>query len=281
MRIAVLGMGRMGKALAGRLLEGGHEVVVWNRSKGKTGDLVAAGAKEADEVAQAAAGADVVISILANDDAVRAVALGDGGVRSAIGADAVYANASTVSPALSEQLEEAFPAFVAMPILGAPGAVAEGKAVYLAGGRAAAVERLQPVLAALATTVRRYDAAPLASAAKLASNLLLLCEVVALAEAFAVGRAGGLSDDQLRELLGESPLVSALKNRFEGILTGEHDSWWTTVLGAKDARLAVEVARAAGIDTPEIDVAARRYEEAAERGLADADIAAVTLLYRR
>jgi 3-hydroxyisobutyrate dehydrogenase-like beta-hydroxyacid dehydrogenase len=70
------------------------------------------------------------------------------------------------------------------------------------------VDRLGPVLSSLSATVRRYDTAAMATIAKLANNLLLLSEIIALAESFAVGRCGGLSDDQLRELLGNSPMVA-------------------------------------------------------------------------
>src|SRR5581483_6739452 len=221
MDIAVLGMGRMGQALAKRLLGGGHAVVVWNRSPGKA------------------------------DEAVEAVALGEGGVRSAIGADAVLADASTVSPAMSEKLAAAFGRFVALPILGPPAGVESGKAVYLAGGDPAAVEALRPVLATLTGTVRRYDTPAKAGHAKLASNLLLLAEVAALAEAVAVAHSGGLTDDDIRALLGQSPMLApGVKNRFEGVLAGEMEPWWSAALGAKDARLAAEAGTAAGVDLP-------------------------------
>jgi 3-hydroxyisobutyrate dehydrogenase len=178
-------------------------------------------------------------------------------------------------------LAEAFPArFVAMPVVGGPAAVRAGQAVYLAGGKDGVVDYLQPVLSSLSDTVRRYDTAPLALTAKLATNLLLLSEVVALAESFAVGRAGGLSDDQLRDLLANSPVLApGLKNRFEGVLTGSQEGWWTTVLGAKDAGLALDIARGADVELPAAQVVQRLYEQAAYVGLADADIAAVTRLY--
>jgi 3-hydroxyisobutyrate dehydrogenase-like beta-hydroxyacid dehydrogenase len=233
MDVAVLGMGRMGRALAGRLLEGGHRVVVWNRSKGKAAEIVSAGAREAQGVADAVEGVDVAVTMVANDDAVGAVAFGE--LRSSIGEKTIYVDCSTVSPTLSGELAEAFPArFVAMPVLGSPAVVSAGQAVFLTGGTADVVDRLGPMVASLSDNVRRYDTAPLAITAKLASNLLLLSEVVALAESFAVGRSGGLRDDQLRDLFGTSPMVPpGVKNRFEGVLTGSQDAWWTTVLGAK------------------------------------------------
>src|SRR5207237_10544772 len=123
----------------------------------------------------------------------------------------------TVSPGLSAELAEAFePRFLAMPVLGSPAAVSAGQAVFLTGGDAGIVDRLGPVISSLTNTVRRYDSAPLAIAAKLATNLLLLSEVAALAESFAVGRSGGLRDDQLRDLLGTDPMLPpGLQNRFE------------------------------------------------------------------
>jgi 3-hydroxyisobutyrate dehydrogenase-like beta-hydroxyacid dehydrogenase len=279
MNVAVLGMGRMGQALTGRLLGGGQRVTVWNRSKGKAGEVVSAGAREAASIAEAVDAADVVMTSLANDDAVRAVAFG--ALRSSIGEATVYVDASTVSPWLGGELGEAFARFVALPIVGSPAAVSSGHAVLLAGGDSAVVDRLGPVLSSLSNTIRRYDTAPLALTAKLTNNLLLLAEVVALAEAMAVGRSGGLSDDQLRDLLGASPLLPpGLKNRFEAVLTGSVAGWWTAELGAKDAGLALDVARAAGVDLPAAEVVRQLYQRAASSGLDGDDIAGVTELYR-
>ena len=127
MDIAVLGMGRMGRALAARLLEGGHSVTVWNHSKGKAAEIVSAGGREASSVADAVDGVDVVITMLANDDAVREVALGK--LRPSIGDKTIYVDCSTVSPKLSGELAEAFPArFVVLPVLGSPLAVRAGQA---------------------------------------------------------------------------------------------------------------------------------------------------------
>jgi 3-hydroxyisobutyrate dehydrogenase-like beta-hydroxyacid dehydrogenase len=282
MRIAVLGLGRMGQAVAGRIIDCGHELVVWNRTPGKATELVARGARQADSVASAVSDVDVAMTSLANDDVVRQVACGDNGIRSSIGDDAVYADLSTISPGLSAELDHAFPRFAAVPILGSPVAVAAGQAVYLLGAAPPVTKALEPVVLCLSDKVRRYDSPPLASTAKLAVNLLLLDGLVALAESVTVGRSGGLSDDQLRELLGDSPMVApGLKNRFEGVLTGSQDPWWTTVLGAKDAGLAVGVVVGHGGQLALTDTARQLYLKAASLGFADADIAAVANLYRQ
>jgi 3-hydroxyisobutyrate dehydrogenase len=284
MRIAVLGLGRMGAALAGRLVEEGHDVVVWNRSPGKGGELVDAGAKEASSIDEAVTSADVAVTFVSDDDAVRHVALDDGGVVASLAPESIYVDCSTVSPAMSAELAGAAGAerFVAMPVLGSPAAVRSGQGMYLAGGRDDVLDRLQPMVASLSKSVRRYPEPPLALTAKLTSNLVLLAGVATLAEAFAVGRAGGLTDDQLRELLAESPVVApALHNRFEGVLGGDQDAWWTTTLGAKDARLAAALAEGDDVDVPVADAVRERFAEAARRGLDDADIVAVAQLYRR
>ena len=187
------------------------------------------------------------------------------------------------SPALDSELARAFAArFLAMPVLGGPAAVRAGQAAYLPGGEGSVAARLAPVLSSLSATIHRYDTASLASTAKLAANLLLLSQITALAESFAVGRSGGLSDDQLRELLGGSVMVApGIQNRFEDILTGPQDGWWTTVLGAKDASLAINVARGAHVELPEAEAVKQQYDKAAASGLDHADVAAVTELYRR
>ena len=192
MKTAVLGMGRMGAALAGRLLAGGHEVVVWNRSPGKATDVVKAGAVEAGSLADAVKAAEVVLTCLSDDAAVRHVALGDGGVQGSIADGVPYIECSTVSPQLTDELAGMFDNFAAMPVLGGPAAVESGQATYLVGTGPHTLELIEPVLAALGGAVRHYGMAGLASTAKLTVNLMLLAGVAALAESFTVGRSGGL-----------------------------------------------------------------------------------------
>ena len=280
MRIAVLGLGRMGIAVATRLQEGGHELTVWNRSSGRAKDLVASGATEVDSPNEATAGADIVISSLANDDAVRDVATGPQGLLREIG-QRTYVDASTISTALSAELADTSKRFVAMPILGAPQAVREGKATYLAGGDAEQIDALKPMLESLGGPVKRYDRPVMATAAKLAVNLLLLSGIVTIAEALTVGRAGGLSDDQLGDLLGTSPMLApGLKNRIEGIIDGAGPTWWTTTLAAKDARLAGEAAKGSAKDLRIAAAVQAAFQAAVDSGYGSEDIIAVANLYR-
>lgn len=281
MRTAVIGMGQMGRAIAGRLLAGGHRVTLWNRSPGRTGELEAAGAEAAGSVAEAVREAEVILTMLSDDRAVREVALGETGVVRHLARGACYTDCSTVSPALSEELAEAVPRFAALPVLGNPDAVASGSATYLLGASPEAASVLEGILPALSAQVRRFERAGLATTAKLTSNLLLLAGVVALAEAMATGRAGGLSDEELRGLLEGSPMVApGLGNRFRSVLGGGSPGWWTTRLGGKDARLAVELAVGGGAALPVAEAVAEVFRRAGEAGLGDEDIAAVARLYQ-
>jgi 3-hydroxyisobutyrate dehydrogenase-like beta-hydroxyacid dehydrogenase len=277
MRIAVLGMGNMGRALASRLLVGANDVVVWNRSSGKADDVVGRGASETRDLEDALAGSELVITSLANDEAVRRVALEVGGVKDFLGR-AIYVDASTISPELSAELAATIPRFAAMPIAGSPEAVSGGKATYLLGGPDDVRTGLRPLLESLSEVHREYQTAALASTAKLATNLLLLVGIEALAESFEVGRSGGLTDDQLRDLLSESPMVATgIRNRFEAVLTGEGANWWSVELGMKDAGLALALAGDKAL--PAATMARDRYQEAASNDLAREDIAAVARLF--
>jgi 3-hydroxyisobutyrate dehydrogenase-like beta-hydroxyacid dehydrogenase len=279
MNIAVLGLGRMGQALAHRLIDGDHDLTVWNRSKGRAGDLVEMGASEADSPDGAVSAAEVVIVSLANDDAVRGLTVRSRAVRNAIGSRP-YLETSTISPSLSAHLGRTYHGFVALPILGAPQAVRQGQATYLAGGQATLIGRLDPVWDSLGGTLKRYPGPELASAGKLAVNLLLLSGVVTLAEALTVGRAGGLNDEQLTDLLGNSPMLApGLKNRFQGVIDGSGGGWWTNVLAAKDARLAIETAASAYRDLPVAAAVHDRYQAAVEAWMDDEDVVAVARLY--
>jgi len=284
MRTAVLGMGNMGRAVAERLLGAGHEVTVWNRTAGRAGSLLAAGAREASDAAQAAAQAQATFTSLADDAAVREVVAGVGGVGAALG-DGVLIDVSTVSPQSTALISEAAGGrLLAAPILGAPAAVTAGEAAYLICGPHELVELVAPVLESLAPQERRIylgEDLALAPTLKLLSNYLLMSGIAALAEVVATAQAAGLADELILGFLGRAPLVApALHNRLQDIVSGEHDGWFTTTLGAKDVRLAEQLASSHGLELPLAAAVAGRYEEAARQGWAQADLGAIVELLR-
>lgn len=285
MRLAVLGMGKMGHAVAERLLGGGHAVTVWNRTPHKADDLVAKGVREAATPAGAAEATEATFASLADDDAVRTVVTGADGVAAGLG-DGVLIDASTVSPETTAQINEAVSGrLLASPILGAPAAVVSGEAAYLIGGPREFYDRLRSAYEALAEQGRRRyvgDDAKVATTLKLLSNYLLMSGIATLAEAVAAAQAVGLADDLIRDYFAQLPLVApALRNRLDDIVSGDHHGWFSTALGAKDVRLAEDLARSRRVRLPLAEVVKRRYEQAAAEGWANADIAAVVELVRK
>lgn len=283
MKIAVLGMGNMGHAIAGRLLAGGHEVTVWNRSPHKADDLLERGAIEAPSAAEAAGSAEVVVTSLPDDAVVLSVVTGDGGVAEALGESTIFVDMSTVSPDTASELEEALGGrSLASPILGAPQAVDSGQAIYLVSGPSKHFETLGPMYESLSENVRYLGADPGAALQlKLLANYLLLSGIVILAETVATAQAIGFDEKMLRGFLDESPLVApALRNRLDALFSGKHEGWFATTLGAKDVRLAEELASRQGIRLPVAELVKRRYEEAASAGYSDEDLTAVIELVR-
>src|SRR3954469_6262224 len=135
MRIGFIGLGRMGHGMASRLLSSGHDLLVYNRSAGKSADLVQAGAKVAPSIAEVCKGRELVISMVADDAALEAVTLGPGGVREVLSKDAVYASMGTHSAVAIQNVDAALKAngqtFVAAPVLGRPEAAASGQLVIV------------------------------------------------------------------------------------------------------------------------------------------------------
>ena len=276
MKVAVLGLGRMGHALAGRLVDAGHQTTVWNRTSGRAGDLIARGAEQAESVSQAVAGAEVVLVSLSGDDAVRQVLLRDG--EPVPGLDGVVVDCSTVAPTTSREEAARYPGrFVACPVAGAPQAVESGKALLIVGGSPAAVERAAPVLNAISESRQGAGDDPGMSAViKLLNNYLMISGLAVLADAIAVAQASGLEKDDLAELLNNLPVVApALKNRIDGLIGDDHEGWFSVELGGKDLRLFAEVAEGAGVRLGLADATRSQYHDAVELGLGDRDLSAV------
>jgi 3-hydroxyisobutyrate dehydrogenase-like beta-hydroxyacid dehydrogenase len=251
MRVTILGLGNMGRAFASRALQQGHDVTTWNRTPGRAPELAAAGATDASTAAEAAAGADVVLLVVADDKAVAEVCHGPDGALAALGADAVLANVSTVSPQTARELAQNAPSGHVLDanVMGSPAAIADGLGRFLLGGTEEVVRRLEPLWLGLGAGYTYCGPAGSGATMKLMCNLLLITSVATLAEAVATARRSGLNDELLRTVFGESFVVSeAAKLRLNAILDSSHPGWFTPALARKDVRLAVGLATQEGLD---------------------------------
>ena len=249
MRIAVIGMGSMGRAFATRALERGHGVAVWNRSPGRAAAVVAAGAVEVP-LERAVGDADVVLLVLSDDEAVLKVCEGDGGILASLGSSTVLLNVSTVSPDTVRHLAAVGPAdrVLDAPVMGAPENVAVGHCRFLVGGPLPTISSCDPLWTDLGVGYTHCGPIGTASIMKLISNLLLITGVESLAEAIATARSHGIPDELLQDVFGQSPVVSPTSAiRLGSVLDPNHPGWFSPTLARKDVRLAVGLAEQAGL----------------------------------
>lgn len=273
-RIAVLGLGAMGGALARRLLSTDHEVVVWNRTPEKAEPLVTAGAEAAASPAEAAAHAETVLTMLADPAALGAVtaSLAEG-----VGADTTVIEMSTVGPRAIAELAGALPdgtPLLDAPVLGSTSEIEAGALRIFVGGPAEVAERWTPLLSALGTSVH---VGPLGSgaAAKLVANSTLLGALGVLGEALALADGLGLSREAAFAVLAGTPMGAQAERRREAIESGEYPKRFSLRLGLKDATLVTDAARAAGVDARLAEAARSWFEGADAAGLGERDYSAV------
>src|SRR5262245_54442313 len=173
--VGFLGIGRMGSAIAGRVLAGGNELTVWNRTPEKAAELARGGAHVASSVADACSGADVVMTMLANDEVLLEIALGPGGIVESLdnGATHVVMGTHGVNAVrtLTDEHSDAGQILVAAPVLGRPDVAASGQLGIVAAGPADALRRCQPLFEAIGRrTFEAGDRPESATAIKLANN---------------------------------------------------------------------------------------------------------------
>lgn len=270
MRVAVVGLGAMGSRIAARLLDHGHDVVVWNRDASKAEPLVARGAAAAASPREAAAAAELTITMVTDPNALQAVTEGDDGAVAGLG-EGTLIQMSTVSPEATRRLAELAGSLLDAPVLGSISEVEQGTLKVFASGPDELVERFRPLLAELGE-VHHVGEVGAGTAAKLVANTTLVGIVAVLGEAIAVGERLGLDRGSVFEILGVTPLAQQAERRREAIEAGEYPSRFALRLARKDADLVLS---AAGDDLRATKAARDWLADAEQAGLGDADYSAV------
>jgi 3-hydroxyisobutyrate dehydrogenase-like beta-hydroxyacid dehydrogenase len=278
MKVAVLGMGAMGRAIASRLIDADDQLRLWNRSPGKAGELVARGATEFRSPREAGEGAEVVVSSLTDDDAVRAVLMD--GAAPALPHNLPVVDCSTVSPDTARLIAAEYRGFfVSAPIAGTPAMVESGDALYMVAGPPALLEQLKPLWSSMSASTQRVGGdVGAALVVKLLVNYLLMAEVAVLAEAVSFGQGAKLPDGLIVEVLKASASTKAA-SKVEGLVAGRHDGSFPPAMAAKDVHLFLEAASA----QPKSSVAAAvadPYDEAVRSGIDSGDFGAIVELLR-
>jgi 3-hydroxyisobutyrate dehydrogenase len=276
MRIGVAGLGRMGAAMAERLIEAGHELAVWNRSPEKTKPLAAAGATAVSAPAELAARVDAVITILTDAKALDAVYRGASGLLAADIKGKLVIEMSTVRPeteiALAEDVRAGGAAFVECPVGGTTGPARQGKLIGLVGGEATDVERARPILEKLCRRIEHVGPVGAGASMKLAINLPLLVFYQALGEAYALCRHLNLDRAAMMDLFADtSGGPNMLKVRGPAIgaaLAGDGSAPPTFDVDSirKDLNTMLAEGQARGVDLPLVRQALAVYDEASAAG---------------
>jgi 3-hydroxyisobutyrate dehydrogenase len=286
MKIGVCGTGRMGSAIAQRLMSVGHEVGVWNRTSAKAKPLTDAGAKLFASSAELVEGCEVTIVMLLNDAATEAVYRGPNGIlKSRLGGKLVI-DMSTVRPDTMKSngasVLQQGAAFVECPVGGSTGPAREGKLFGLVGGAKADVVRAMPVLEQLCRRIEHVGEIGSGATMKLAVNLPLLVYWQALGEALTICKPLNLPPDRLIDILSDTAgTPTAMKGRAAAIakvLGGAPLGETAFGLSAakKDLATAVQFGVSLRAELPVTASALACFEEAEAAGLGDADATAVS-----
>jgi 2-hydroxy-3-oxopropionate reductase len=226
LRVGVVGLGLMGKPMARNLLRAGFALTVYNRSRAAVDELVAEGAAAADSPRELAARSDIVLTMLPDGPDVAAVMRGDDGVFAGAAAGTVAIDASTIAPAMTRTLaaeaRERAIGFVDAPVSGGTEGATAATLSIMAGGEHADVERAEPVLRALGTTVTYCGPSGAGQTVKACNQLVVALHIEAVAEALVLAEKAGVEADAVLRVLGGG-LAASRVMELRGKAMAEHD----------------------------------------------------------
>jgi 3-hydroxyisobutyrate dehydrogenase-like beta-hydroxyacid dehydrogenase len=276
-RLAFLGLGQMGAPMAARLIGGGHDVAVWNRTAERAAALVEAGARQGATPAQAATGAEAVFTMLATPEALDEVLFGEEGAVKGLEDGTTLVEMSTVGPAAIDRVRERLPEGVAIldaPVLGSVPAATEGTLQLFVGGEAQLFERWRPVLERIGTP-RHLGPLGSGAAMKLVVNATLGTLMAGLGEAMALADALGLDQEQALDVLAGSPIGVTTKSKRGHLAEGTYPPNFKLALARKDMELVSEAAESLDVDARLAAAARSWFDEADRAGLGPLDYSAV------
>ncbi|HLW95084.1 MAG TPA: NAD(P)-dependent oxidoreductase [Solirubrobacteraceae bacterium] len=279
-RIGWIGVGRMGAPMIARLLAGGYEVKLWNRTREKAEAFAAQGATIADSPADLA-GCDIVFTMVGDSEDFKAVTIGANGVLAAgERAPAILIDSSTVSADASHEVRrhaaDAGTALLAAPVSGNPSVVRAGKLTIVASGEAAAFERARPVLETLGRGVSYVGEGDAARLVKIAHNLALGIVAQTLAEITVLVEKGGISRTDFLSFFNDS-VMGSMFSRYKtpALVTLDYTPSFTPVLLLKDFDLGLDAGEQLGVSMPVVERVRELIQGVIDEGYADVDFAAM------
>jgi len=278
--VGLIGLGLMGRPIAGNLLKKGFSLTVWNRTASQAQVLASQGARVASSPREAAAASDVLIMIVSDPPAVEQVLWGENGVLEGLRHGSVLVDCSTVSPALARRsaaaCSERGVEYLDAPVTGGTWGAEKGELVMMVGGAADTLKRVEPVFGAIAKRWFHLGPNGAGQSVKLAMNLLLALEVDALAEALALTRAAGVPSERVIEVMqssmGRSPVLDV---KAPMLLEHNYPPSFPLRLMHKDLVLALGLAKELGVSLPAGSAALEVYTKILNSAREDLDYAAI------
>nr|WGE00864.1 NAD(P)-dependent oxidoreductase [Bacillus velezensis] len=281
MKIAIVGLGNMGRPIAENIMKAGYSLTVYNRTKEKAADLLDKGAGYAETPRQATEQADIVLSMLSDDEAVTDVTFGACGIIAGLSENGIHISMSTISTALSEQLSAAHSgrgqSFIAAPVLGRPDAAEKAELRIITAGPAEAKKKAEPALNILSQQVfDTGEETKTANAAKISVNFLLVSMLEALSESFLMMEKYGLEQKQFLEIAG-ALFGSPVYQNYGTMMAEEkfEPAGFKMSLGLKDTNLALAAAEQVSAKLPLAELAKSHFESGIAQGFGDLDWAAL------
>jgi 3-hydroxyisobutyrate dehydrogenase-like beta-hydroxyacid dehydrogenase len=283
MRVAFLGLGIMGHAMATNLAKAGHEITVWNRTPGK---LVEGAAAVAPTPAAAAQGAEVVWQCVSDTEAVETVMFGSDGVEQSLTEGMIIADSSTISPTATLKFAGKVAAkgaqWVDAPMTGSKIGARDGTLVFIVGGDESSIDRLKPLFAAMGKKIFRMGETGKGQATKLAMNLQIALIFEGFAEALTLATKLGVDPQQLISLIEATMVKSGVvEYKAPFVLQRDFTPNFPLRLMHKDIRLTLEAAKEARVKLPGLETVEEVYEMATEDGNRDLDYAATLTLLEK
>ena len=276
--LGFVGLGVMGSRMVKRLLDAGHTVTGYNRTKSKAQLLLDAGMKWGETPRAVAQSTEITFSMVTNTEALKTIALGPDGILAGLGPGKIYIDMSTVSPAASREIATQVAAKGAQmldaPVSGSVSTLEEGKLSIMVGGDRAACERARPILAAIGPKVTHVGGNGLAVGMKIATNLSLAVQMLAFSEGVLLAEKSGIARATAVEVLLNSVIASPMvKYRGPFVLKMPDEAWFDVNMMQKDLLLALEMGRGLDVPLPTTAVTNEMLTTARAMGFADKDFA--------
>jgi len=279
-RVGFVGLGVMGGGIARRLLDAGHDLAGWNRTKEKASALIEVGMIWCDTPRAVAELSDVVFSMVTNVAALEAVTGGEDGIVAGLGPDKVYVDMSTVSPAASRTLADRVSRtgcqMLDAPVSGSVATLEQGKLSVMVGGDPAVFERVELVLRDIGPTVTHVGGNGQAVLLKIAHNLQLAVQMLAFSEGVLLAEKGGIAREVAVDVFTSSAIASPMvKYRGPFVLEKPDEAWFDVNMMQKDMLYALESGREFEVPLPTTAVANEYLTAARALGLEKQDFAAL------